>query len=126
MYRTGDLVHEEDGLLYFLGRKDNQIKHMGYRIELEEIELALSQITGVNQAAVIYDRVSDAYGKIVAFIASDEDLSSNDVRKNLKKRIPGYMLPNTIRFLRFLPKNQNGKVDKNELHRLSSILDSRT
>ncbi len=124
MYRTGDLVREEDGLLYFSGRKDNQIKHMGYRIELEEIELALSRITGVNQAAVIYDRVSDAYGKILAFIACDEDLSSNDVREKLKKRIPGYMLPNTIRFLRFLPKNQNGKVDKKELHRLSNILDS--
>lgn len=118
MYRTGDLVYEEDGLIYFLGRKDNQIKHMGYRIELEEIELALSQITGVNQVAVIYDRVSDAYGKIVAFIACDEDLSPNDVREKLKKRIPEYMLPNIIRFFRVLPKNQNGKVDKRELHRI--------
>jgi len=118
MYRTGDLVCETAGLLYFLGRKDNQIKHMGYRIELEEIELALSQITGVNQAAVIYDRVSDAYGKIIAFVACDEDLSPGDVREKLKKKIPEYMLPNIIRFFRFLPKNPNGKVDKKELRRL--------
>lgn len=118
MYRTGDLVYETEGLLYFSGRKDNQIKHMGYRIELEEIELALSQITGVNQVAVIYDRVSDAYGKIIAFLACDEDLSANEVREKLKKRIPEYMLPNIIRFFRSLPKNQNGKVDKRELYRI--------
>jgi D-alanine--poly(phosphoribitol) ligase subunit 1 len=118
MYRTGDLVYEEEGLLYFSGRRDNQIKHMGYRIELEEIELAMSQITGVNQAAVIYDRVSDAYGKIVAFIACDEDRSPNDVREELAKKIPVYMLPNVIRSFRVLPKNPNGKVDKKEMRRI--------
>jgi D-alanine--poly(phosphoribitol) ligase subunit 1 len=118
MYRTGDLIYEKEGLLYYLGRKDNQIKHMGYRIELEEIELALNQIDGVNQVAVIYDRVSDAYGKIIAFIACDEDFSPNEIREKLKKRIPEYMLPNIIRFFRVLPKNPNGKVDKRELHRL--------
>jgi D-alanine--poly(phosphoribitol) ligase subunit 1 len=118
MYRTGDLVYEINGLLYFSGRKDNQIKHMGYRIELEEVELALSQVTGVNQAAVIYDRVSDAYGKIIAFIACDKDLSPNDVREELSKKIPVYMLPNVIRSFRVLPKNPNGKVDKEELRRL--------
>lgn len=118
MYRTGDLVYEKEGLLYFLGRKDNQIKHMGYRIELEEIELALCQVTGVNQVAVIYDRVNDAYGKIVAFIACDEDLSANGIREKLKQMIPEYMIPNVIRFSRLLPKNQNGKVDKRELRRV--------
>ena len=45
MYRTGDLVREVDGLLHFVGRKDNQIKHMGYRIELEEIEAAINRLS---------------------------------------------------------------------------------
>lgn len=117
MYRTGDLIYEKDGLLYFIGRKDNQIKHMGYRIELEEIELALNQISGVNQVAVIYDRVTDAYGKIVAFIACDKNLSAYAIRKNLMQKIPEYMVPNIIKFMNTLPKNQNGKVDKGELYR---------
>jgi D-alanine--poly(phosphoribitol) ligase subunit 1 len=118
MYKTGDLVSQRDGLLYFLGRKDNQIKHMGYRIELEEIELALNQVAGVHQVVVIYDRVNNAYGKIVAFIACDADLSASVVREKLIETIPEYMHPNAIRFLRELPKNQNGKVDRKELHRM--------
>lgn len=118
MYRTGDIVYEKEGLLFFLGRKDNQIKHMGYRIELEEIELAISQISGVNQVAVLYIRMNDAFGKIVAFIACDEEISVHVVRDELNGKIPEYMIPNTIRFLRVLPKNPNGKVDKTELTRI--------
>jgi len=53
MYRTGDLVREAAGMLHFIGRKDNQIKHMGYRIELEEIEHALAKLPQVSQAAVV-------------------------------------------------------------------------
>lgn len=115
MYRTGDLVRMKDGLLYFNGRKDNQIKHMGYRIELEEIELALADIDGVSQAVVIYERVSDAYGKIIAFVAGGGDLSQNTLRKELKAKLPEYMIPNVIRFYETLPKNPNGKIDKKAL-----------
>lgn len=117
MYKTGDLVYEENGLLFFIGRKDNQIKHMGYRIELEEIELALCRLESVRQAAVLYERVSQAYGKIVAFVAGDAGLSQNQVREELKKQLPDYMLPNVIMFYDVLPKNPNGKVDKKELRR---------
>lgn len=112
MYRTGDLVRVENNLLYFCGRKDNQIKHMGFRIELEEIELALNSIATVHQAAVIYERVSDAYGKIIAFVATDTKHDANGVREQLKMKLPDYMLPNTIQFMSILPKNANGKVDR--------------
>jgi len=115
MYRTGDLVYEEGKLLYFLGRKDNQIKHMGYRIELEEIELALVKIPGVSQAAVIYERVSAVYGKIIAFVACCNRLTQNEVRESLRLCLPDYMLPNVIEFHDVLPKNPNGKVDKGKL-----------
>jgi D-alanine--poly(phosphoribitol) ligase subunit 1 len=112
MYRTGDVVKLVDGKFYFLGRKDNQIKHMGYRIELEEIETALSGIAGVNQSAVIYQRDNTSYGKIIAFIASEKELDPMFIGRELKAKLPSYMLPSKLIVLDSLPKNANGKVDK--------------
>jgi D-alanine--poly(phosphoribitol) ligase subunit 1 len=115
MYKTGDLVEEKNGLLFFIGRVDNQIKHMGYRIELEEIEFALNSISEVNQAAVVYKKTSELYGKIVAFVALDTDLSKVEIMKKLQDLIPEYMIPHIFKELDQLPKNQNGKIDKQEL-----------
>ena len=119
MYKTGDLVEEKEGLLYFKGRVDNQIKHMGYRIELEEIEFALNELNYVEQSAVLYKREKTAYGKIVAFLSSvSADISEVEVRKDLKDKLPAYMIPNVIKSMKILPKNQNGKIDKKELETL--------
>lgn len=118
MYRTGDLVREEGGMLYFIGRKDNQIKHMGYRIELEEIEHALVKLPQVDQAAVLYHRVSSAYGKIVAYVACRECQMDNELLSSLGKLLPDYMIPSKIIVLPNLPKNPNGKVDRQRLRRM--------
>lgn len=115
MYRTGDLVREEGGQLHFVGRKDNQIKHMGYRIELEEIEHALVKLPGVNQAAVIYERTNAAYGKLIAFVASSEGTDEGSLLRWLADSIPDYMLPNKLVMMQELPKNPNGKVDRHQL-----------
>jgi len=116
MYRTGDLVRQAENLLYFVGRKDNQIKHMGYRIELEAIEIAINKLAGVNEAAVVYVRNNVAYGKIIAFIATENsNLDSNVIKVQLKKVLPEYMLPNQCEFLECLPKNANGKIDRVKL-----------
>lgn len=116
MYRTGDLVEEKNGLLYFKGRIDNQIKHMGYRIELEEIEIALDSIHEVERTAVVYRRESSAYGKIIAFVSSNnENLNEKILKQKLINYLPVYMIPNKINILKDLPKNQNGKVDKKKL-----------
>lgn len=121
MYRTGDLVREEAGRLYFVGRKDNQIKHMGYRIELEEIEHALMKVPQVNQAAVLYHRTHAAYGKLIAFVSCAEDLlDERTVLNDLAALLPEYMVPNRLFVMPELPKNPNGKVDK---HQLRSLLD---
>lgn len=120
MYRTGDLVREADGLLHFVGRKDNQIKHMGYRIELEEIEHALTKLASVDQAAVVYQRTNSAYGKIIGFVASREDVDDKALLVGLRDLIPEYMLPSRIFVTRELPKNPNGKVDRRAL---ASMLD---
>lgn len=116
MYRTGDLVHEQDGLLYFIARKDNQIKHMGYRIELDAIEIAIGKIDGVNEVVVTYCRNSTAYGKIIAFIASfNENISASYIKDHVRNTLPEYMLPNHCIFLEYLPKNANGKIDRVKL-----------
>jgi D-alanine--poly(phosphoribitol) ligase subunit 1 len=112
IYKSGDLV-QVDGLgqLHFKGRADNQIKHMGYRIELEEIESLLNTIPSVNEAAVIYERINESLGQIVAFVAAT-GVESNMVLNELKKLVPEYMVPRKLYVLDFLPKNQNGKIDK--------------
>jgi D-alanine--poly(phosphoribitol) ligase subunit 1 len=111
MYRTGDLMRHRDGKLWFVGRKDNQIKHMGYRIELEEIEAAINSLDYVIQAAVVYRRVREGFGHIIAHIAAVE-LDEARLRADLQQVLPGYMLPNRIVTSAELPKNANGKVDR--------------
>lgn len=115
MYRTGDLVEEREGMLYFLCRKDNQIKHMGYRIELEEIEHALMRLPQVLQAAVVYQRSDSAYGKIVAFVACRDEADDRLLLQNLAPLLPAYMIPSKLRVMKDLPKNPNGKVDRKAL-----------
>ncbi len=113
MYRTGDLVRLDphDGKLHFKGRKDNQIKHMGYRIELEEIESALYCLSYVSEAAALH---SDARGgsRIVAAVVLKEDIADDRIVSDLRSLIPEYMLPSKIIREPSLPKNANGKVDR--------------
>lgn len=120
MYRTGDLVREEAGLLHFVGRKDNQIKHMGYRIELEEIEAAVNRLGYVIQAAVVYKRVREGFGHIVAYLAADDTVEEARLREDLKLSLPHYMIPNRFVVVRELPKNANGKVDRVRLREVAS------
>jgi D-alanine--poly(phosphoribitol) ligase subunit 1 len=116
LYRTGDLVRVNDeGLYEFVGRRDNQIKHMGYRIELEEIEAALCALPYVSQAGVIYRRLRAEFGQIEAFIAGDAVIDESRVRRDLQATLPDYMIPRRVVHLQELPKNRNGKVDRKEL-----------
>lgn len=114
MYRTGDLVRlDKDGRkLHFVGRADNQIKHMGYRIELEEIEAALNQIHGVIQAAVVQKAARAGIKILVGYVAADGDITEDHLRCELEKLLPGYMIPQRFEVRQQLPKNANGKVDR--------------
>jgi D-alanine--poly(phosphoribitol) ligase subunit 1 len=112
-YRTGDLVRRDtEGKLHFKGRVDFQIKHMGYRIELEEIEAALSTLPSVKECAVVYQKLGIGVGQIHGFAALNEPQSSTELGKHLAKLIPPYMLPKHISILPELPKNANGKIDR--------------
>jgi len=119
IYRTGDIVQVDDeGKLHFKGRVDNQVKHMGYRIELEEIESLLNTLSYVNEAAVIYERINESLGQIVAFVALNTERDEKEVATDLKTLVPEYMVPKKLFIFKHLPKNQNGKIDRVALKEL--------
>ena len=112
-YRTGDLVQRDaNGWLHFKGRADFQIKHMGYRIELEEIEAALGTLAGVKECAVIYQKLSEGLGQIVGFAAVTEAASGETLLPGIAAIVPPYMVPKKIIAMDALPKNANGKIDR--------------
>lgn len=117
MYKTGDVVERAaNGYLHFRGRVDNQVKHMGYRIELEEIEAAFSTLDYINEAGVIYEKISAELGQIKAFISvSDKSVEKNRVVNDLKNLLPPYMIPRIVTIMEVLPKNANGKIDRKQL-----------
>jgi D-alanine--poly(phosphoribitol) ligase subunit 1 len=89
---------------------------MGYRIELEEIENTINEMNNVIQCGVIYYRKQNSnYGKIVAFIQAENNILEKQIKESISNKLPSYMIPNKIVILNKLPKNQNGKVDRNKL-----------
>ena len=110
-YFTGDLgYYGADGMLYFAGRKDFQIKHMGHRIELEEIESVIQQVEDVQKCCCLVD---ERKNKLTAFYLGDAD--KKDIRKYLKEKLPPYMIPHTVLKTDKMPLNKNGKIDRNYL-----------
>jgi amino acid adenylation domain-containing protein len=116
LYRTGDLAwRDEDGLVFFVGRADTQIKVRGYRIELGEIETALNSMGKLQECAVVAIPTDNFGGWMICcayVVRPDDDVSLGDLRDHLKKLVPNYMFP--ARWMPFdaLPKNANGKVDR--------------
>ena len=119
-YRTGDLVTRADAgsPLCYLGRLDHQIKILGHRVELLEVEAALRSASGRDSvAAVGWPRTESGAAGVVAFVAGGgEDLAR--MRAKLASRLPPYMVPRRIHTLPELPLNANGKVDRGALEAL--------
>ena len=114
IYKTGDMGRYNDrGELVFVSRKDFQIKHMGHRIELGEIEVNVNMLPGIRMAACIYDGERK---KIALWYDGDPD--EKELTKELKTRLPRYMLPNKIFKVDKLPFTANGKIDRVALKRM--------
>ncbi len=111
IYRTGDLgKYDSDGELFFCGRKDFQIKYMGHRIELEEIERAMGAIDGVESCCCVFDeKKSRLRGFYVGSISGDE------LYAVMKEKLPSFMVPGVLKKLDCLPLTKNGKIDRNSL-----------
>lgn len=119
IYKTGDLARRgADGLVYFVGRADTQIKSRGYRIELGEIETALHSLPSLRESAVVAIQSEGFEGWLIccAYVpAPGIGVSTKSIRRELAGLLPSYMLP--ARWMRYevLPKNENGKIDRPRL-----------
>ena len=113
MYRTGDIVYKNDmGQIMFIGRKDSQIKHMGYRIELSEIETAAMSLEEVSNCCVLYHIDNK---EITLFYQGNRAIPDGEFRKLLTQSIPTYMIPRKFHFMEKLPLTSSGKVDRKTL-----------
>lgn len=111
MYRTGDIgKYDEKHLLYYCARRDSQIKHMGQRIELGDIEASTLSVEGVELAACIYEYISK---KIVLFYSGSVD--KRYLNNELRKKLPQYMIPGKTVEIKEMPMNKNGKIDRKAL-----------
>jgi amino acid adenylation domain-containing protein len=120
IYRTGDVVfRNERGELIFKGRSDFQIKHLGYRIELAEIELASSSIPSIRNVCVLYNQDKK---EIALFYEATEDVTPATIRTHMTTVLPKYMVPTAFHRLDEMPMNPNGKIDRLALgRRLSQV-----
>jgi len=113
VYRTGDLARlRADGLLEFLGRRDQQIKLRGHRVELGEIEAALDAYPGVTGSCVMLLEAEDA--RLVGYVtmAPGENFDMDAARSMLRTRLPEYMVPSHLVVLPSFPLTPNGKLDR--------------
>lgn len=111
IYRTGDVVFvNERGEIVFKGRKDNLIKHMGYRIELDEIEhVVINTLKIVKNGCVVYNK---AKKEITMFYENEAEITPADFRNKIGTMLPKYMIPTVYYKMDLLPRNTNGKIDR--------------
>lgn len=114
IYRTGDLGYWGDnGELFFAGRKDFQIKHMGHRIELEEVESALLCNRTVRQVCCLFDTEKN---KLVAYYIGEDNV--RQIIDEMKEKVPNYMIPNVFVQADEFPINKNGKTDRAAIRKM--------
>ena len=114
IYRTGDVVYKNDaGEIIFVGRKDFQVKHLGYRIDLSEVEhVIVNTWAKAPNACVLYDHTKK---EICLFYEGKDEIAPAVFRKELAQYLPKYMVPTFFRLFKELPRNPNGKIDRNLL-----------
>lgn len=120
-YKTGDLVYELEGLLYYVARKDTQVKLNGFRIELTDISNNLNKISAVKNSIVLPVYKEGRVSYLVGFLTLKEEMEMSSlkqgiqIKNELKKLIPSYMVPRRIVIIDEFPMNTNGKIDRKRL-----------
>ncbi len=121
MYATGDLARWlADGRLECLGRTDHQVKVRGFRIELGEIEAAICAHPEIRQAVVVARPQHHGDADLVAYLVAGSEIQWEDLRVELRRSLPDYMVPSRAAFLLSLPLTPNGKVDRRRLPELAA------
>ena len=111
IYRTGDIVcYNEEGLIMFKGRKDNIVKHMGYRTDLGEIEhVIINTLKLVKNGCIVYNQSAK---EITLFYEAEQEIPAAEFRKTIGQALPKYMIPTVYHHLDLLQRNTNGKIDR--------------
>ena len=125
IYKTGDLVTiDKDGNYVFLGRKDQQVKSRGYRIQMNEIEITLNSHRQIKEAVVIAVPDELIGNRIISYVSLVDgiELSEVEILDFCCKLIPQYMLPEKIISVNKLPRTPTGKIDRNLLQRRAECL----
>ena len=118
LYRTGDLAYwREDGNIVFVGRNDFQVKIRGLRIELGEIEKAITAVDGIVSGVVVVRKDKTDRQLICAFYTGEEK-SAKELRAEIGKRLPKYMIPHIFMYLENMPMTTSGKINRNALPEL--------
>ncbi|NJO81279.1 MAG: amino acid adenylation domain-containing protein [Blastochloris sp.] len=121
LYRTGDMVQwESGGTLMFVGRRDDQVKLRGYRVELEEVAAVLQRQAGVAQSVVVVQENTTRVQQLVAYIVPVEGgmwtaSLERQIQSALQELLPSYMVPTAYVGLSALPLTPNGKIDRKAL-----------
>jgi amino acid adenylation domain-containing protein len=124
LYHTGDIVrYLPDGNLEFVGRTDSMVKIRGFRVELGEIEVALTAHPAVQDCAVLMHKTSSMEKLLVAYVVptANEKPTSEELRRFLKEKLPDYMVPGVYVHMESLPLTATGKVNRLELPPLDGI-----
>jgi D-alanine--poly(phosphoribitol) ligase subunit 1 len=120
-YRTGDWGRYRDGMLFFEGRIDSQVKLHGHRIEPADVEANLRALVGVRDAVVLPVLKQGAVDSLAAFVILNEQSPRSDfqlacdLKAQMIERLPAYMIPRKFSFMRSFPMNANGKADRRRL-----------
>jgi acyl carrier protein len=116
IYKTGDLGrYLPNGNIEFLGRRDDQVKLRGMRIELTEIQAALRQHPSIEDCVVILSTPTKGEQRLVAYVKIAWPIDSEKLRAFLKESLPPHMIPSAFVVMTAIPRTSNGKVDRNAL-----------
>lgn len=115
VYKTGDLGRiNSKGELEFCGRKDHQIKHMGHRVELGEIETAATSMENITEAVCLYQKEKQQIWLFFTGMCVD----NRNLAKYLRERLPNFMIPRKFVHLEMMPQNFNGKINISKLREM--------
>ncbi len=117
LYKTGDRVCRQEGHLLFLGRADDQLKIRGHRIEVGDVEHALLQLDAIHQTVVMAVENLQGQKNLIACIVSDIETDVQQIKQQLARLLPAYMIPTDICRMDSFPETPNGKIDRKALQR---------
>lgn len=114
LFRTGDFGRIEKGLIMYEGRTDSQVKIRGHRVDLSEVEKAVSSIEGIDKAVVLCYKPGEMNQALLAFVTTKALMSENQIENILGQKLTAYMVPQVV-LMESIPLLVNGKTDRQAL-----------